>query len=168
MMRKATRRRLAAVEAEYGEPFWDVVKGFADEGESVTATAAILGLPRTTFRVLLARHGATGWFRPMAETAGFLSARASTRGKSSPARHRALAVARAANHTHHRIKLNGIEDTLTGHARRQGLSVHTVRGRIARGMTPIEALSPGKKSPPPRRNAANHPWRKGVDSRIGA
>lgn len=39
------------------------------------------------------------------------------------------------------FELDGIEDSLAGHARRQGLGVATVWKRVNRGMDPIEALT---------------------------
>ncbi|QNJ57431.1 CRISPR repeat binding protein [Pseudomonas phage Dolphis] len=45
------------VEAEFGEPFWDVVRGFAADGYACDTTARILGYqsPRQ-FRSLIKRH----------------------------------------------------------------------------------------------------------------
>ena len=48
--------RIAEIEAEYGEPFIDIVTGYSKDGEGVTSTASILGIPLETFRRWLAKH----------------------------------------------------------------------------------------------------------------
>jgi AraC-like DNA-binding protein len=50
-LREATIQR---VEEEYGEPFPDVVRGYAVDGEGRYATADILGISRTTFARMIA------------------------------------------------------------------------------------------------------------------
>lgn len=51
------RSVVAEVEAEYGEPFWDVVRGFAADNYGCDTTARILGyLKPNSFRELIARH----------------------------------------------------------------------------------------------------------------
>lgn len=54
--------RRQRIEQEYGEPFRDVIKGFADDGESMTAVAAILGYSPRAFINLLEREGMRDWF----------------------------------------------------------------------------------------------------------
>lgn len=51
-----------AVEAEYGMAFRDVVAGFAADGESVSATAGILGYSPRAFFDLVRREGMRDWF----------------------------------------------------------------------------------------------------------
>lgn len=54
-MRKLTRKtldKILAAEKEYGEPFGQILRGFAADGESVHSVAQILGIPYPTFRVL--------------------------------------------------------------------------------------------------------------------
>lgn len=41
--------KIREIEAEFGEPFWDVVRGFAEMGYGRTATAGILGYSRVGF-----------------------------------------------------------------------------------------------------------------------
>jgi len=46
------------VEAEYGEPFWEVVRGYAADGYGCDTTAGILGYSSpSSFRRLIKRHG---------------------------------------------------------------------------------------------------------------
>lgn len=48
------------VEAEYGEPFWEVVRGYAADGYGCDTTAGILGYSSpSSFRRLIKRHGVT-------------------------------------------------------------------------------------------------------------
>lgn len=54
-MKTITKRTLAkilAAEQEYGEPFGQILRGFAADGESIHSTAQILEIPYPTFRVL--------------------------------------------------------------------------------------------------------------------
>lgn len=47
-----------AVEEEYGQPFWEVVRGFAEDGHSSSATGVMLGFgSAASFRRLVARFG---------------------------------------------------------------------------------------------------------------
>ena len=48
--------RIAEIEAEYGESFAEIVKGYAADGESMTGTANILETPLETFRRWLTKH----------------------------------------------------------------------------------------------------------------
>ena len=48
--------RIVAIEAEYGESFIDVVTGYSEDGECLTSTASILGIPLETFRRWLTKH----------------------------------------------------------------------------------------------------------------
>lgn len=54
-MGNAIMNKLMAVRKEFGEPFVDVVKGFAELGYSRSATAEILGFNLSYFRQLLTR-----------------------------------------------------------------------------------------------------------------
>ena len=46
------------VEQEYGEPFWEVVRGYAADGYGCDTTAGILGYSSpSSFRRLIKRHG---------------------------------------------------------------------------------------------------------------
>jgi hypothetical protein len=48
--------RIAAIEAEYGESFMEIVEGYAADGESMTGTAGILEIPLETFRRWVSKH----------------------------------------------------------------------------------------------------------------
>src|SRR5690554_7761492 len=50
-------RFIDRVEAEFEEPFADVLQGFADMGYGCDSTAAILGYDKSSFRRLLKRKG---------------------------------------------------------------------------------------------------------------
>lgn len=58
--------KLMAVRKEFGEPFVDVVRGFASMGYSRTATAEILGFNLSYFRQLLTRFDLHQHFLPQA------------------------------------------------------------------------------------------------------
>lgn len=47
---------IARIENEEGKPFCEVLKEFANSGESRSSTAAMLGLPQTTFCAWLKRQ----------------------------------------------------------------------------------------------------------------
>lgn len=52
------RSIIAEVEAEYGEPFWDVVRGFAADNYGCNTTARILGYAASkSLRSLIKSHG---------------------------------------------------------------------------------------------------------------
>lgn len=129
------------VEEEYGRPFWEVVRGFAEDGESASATARILGyVSHSPFLRLLKRHNAQGLFRPPMETNGALSARASTRGVLYPRKAAALEKARKKCPDYRWIEIGEIRDTIAGHARRRGIDPRAVYRRTAKGKTLKEAL----------------------------
>lgn len=50
-------RFIDRVEAEFEEPFADVLQGFADMGYGCDSTAAILGYDKSSFRRLIKRKG---------------------------------------------------------------------------------------------------------------
>jgi hypothetical protein len=51
------RRKVAAIEAEFDEPFWDVVQGFADMGYGKGATARAIGYTPTGFYRIVRQEG---------------------------------------------------------------------------------------------------------------
>lgn len=59
--------KMIAVRKEFGEPFVDVVRGFAEMGYSKRSTAQILGFNLPYFRDLLARFELHGDFLPQAQ-----------------------------------------------------------------------------------------------------
>jgi hypothetical protein len=59
------RRIVAEAEAEYGESFADIVRGFAADGESRRSTAHILGTTEPTFARIRERMGIeVAWAEP--------------------------------------------------------------------------------------------------------
>lgn len=56
--------RLIEIRKEFGEPFVDVVRGFAEMGYSRTATAATLEINLSYFRQLLVRFNLQSCFLP--------------------------------------------------------------------------------------------------------
>ena len=59
--------KLMAIRLEYGEPFVDVVRGFAEMGYSRRATAAVLDLNLSYFRQLLVRFDLGRHFLPQSQ-----------------------------------------------------------------------------------------------------
>jgi len=59
--------KLAAVEREFGEPFDDVIRGFAAMGYSKQAVAKILDFNLSYFRAVLTRRELHGCFLPQAQ-----------------------------------------------------------------------------------------------------
>ena len=52
----STKSLIAEAEEEFGEPFWDIVRGFAADGYAAWTTAKILGFPHPeTFKRLQVR-----------------------------------------------------------------------------------------------------------------
>jgi hypothetical protein len=134
------RRSIAKeVEKEYGEPFWDVVRGFAADGHSMHATAGLLGYSSDTpFRRMIKRHGVVIDFASAQESVFQIEARLDRRGRCTPAQRAATEAASLANPTYKRVELFGITDTLSGHAKRIGLSRSTMYKRYARRPDDLE------------------------------
>lgn len=127
------------VELEFGEPFWDVVRGFAADGHSVHATAGLLGYSSDTpFRRLIKRHGVTVEFASAQDSVFQAEARIERRGRCTPAQRAATKAASLANPRYKRVELFGIVDTLSGHAKRIGLSRSTMYKRYARRPDDLE------------------------------
>lgn len=112
---------------ESGMSFERVVKGYAEEGYSMSRTAYLLDYNRSSFIRLCDRHGWREWFVSGQECKGAVEARQSRRGKDTPA----LAKARG-KRSYETVQHDGINDTYAGHARRLGLSVRTVYNRARR------------------------------------
>lgn len=59
------KRVVAEAEAEYGEPFAEIVRGFAEDGESRRSVAHILGTTEPTFARIRERMGIdVEWAKP--------------------------------------------------------------------------------------------------------
>lgn len=156
--------KMLAIETEWDQPFWDVVAGFAKDGESIQATAGILGYSSSAFRRLVQRHKHDVWFTRGQDTAGAKAARKSRRGKVTPGMRRALDAASASNPTYLKVTVEGVTDTLAGHARRRGLSVRTVYNRTYRGL-PIEQALSISKLYVSRPVSRSHHWRDSAEVR---
>jgi hypothetical protein len=145
------------VEQDYGQPFWDVVKAFADDGESINATALMLGYAQPpAFHRLVAAHGVQHWFNPATQTNSYKAAKAYK--EVTPARMEQLQSLKE----QHKFEFRGVIDTRAGHARRMGLSPNTVATRLRKGWTLEKALTlPTHASAyrPEKRNNQQHPWR---------
>ena len=121
-----------AIADEFGIPFWDVVRGFADDGLSIKATADVLEYSHSAFRRLMERHGKKHWFKVGHDSLVPQQEMADRRGRCSPALREALRLASDKNPNYIRIEYRGVTDTLAGHARRLGLSCSTVYKRHER------------------------------------
>lgn len=145
------RSIIQETESEYGLPFWEVVRGFAEDGHSVHATALLLGYSSDTpFRRLIKRHGVTIEFAGAQESVFQTEARESRRGRATPALLAACKIASAHNPVYKRIHYAGQVDTLAGHAKRHGVSVSTARKRYLRNPDPEYVFAPRYhwKNPP--------------------
>ena len=124
------RSVIKEVESEFGQPFWEVVRGFADDGYSVHATAEILGYASDTpFRRLIARHGMQIDFASAQESIFQVEARKARRGKCTDAQRAACMSASEKNPGYIFLDYLGATDTLSGHCRRHGISISTARKR---------------------------------------
>lgn len=127
------RSVISEVEQEYGQPFWDVVRGFAEDGHSVHAVAGLLGYSSDTpFRRLIRRHRVEIAFASAQESVFQAEARAGRRGKCTNAQKLAAMSASNANPGYRRVEFGGVVDTLAGHAERLGISKSTMYKRYAR------------------------------------
>lgn len=145
------RSIIQETEEEYGLPFWEVVRGFAEDGHSAHATALLLGYSSDTpFRRLIKRHGVTVEFAGAQESVFQAEARESRRGRTTPALLAACKIASAHNPVYKRIDYAGQVDTLAGHAKRHGVSVSTARKRYLRNPDPEYVFSRKcyRKEPP--------------------
>lgn len=150
-------KRMLAVEAEYDLPFWDVVQGYAQDGYSVTATAALLDYASASaFSRLITRHGKGGLF-PNGHTS--LLAVEARKHKQVTARLRAaLTKASSANPCYVRVEYRGQHGTLADHSRRLGIPVKTVYNRHQRRPGEWDYIF-SKRSHVHTPNNTNHPWK---------
>lgn len=125
-------KRQAAIAQEFDLPFWEVVKGFADEGRTIYDTARILEYSHPAFSRLVKRHGLDHWFAKGKAGVRFSESARERRGQCSPALLSAVLNAGKHNPTYYQIKYQGATDTMAGHCRRLGLSLHTARNRNTR------------------------------------
>lgn len=156
------RSVIQEVEDEFGEPFTDVVRGLADDGESIHAIAYILGYSSpSAFRRIAKKMDIK--FVKGSQSNGTKASKASI--GSTPARIDAARKASAANPNYIRLTIDGIYDTLSSHCRRIGIPVSTVRNRLRKGMSNQEAFKITSYRVKPTNNTG-HAWRKQVNAHM--
>lgn len=139
------------VEAEFDQPFWEVVAGFARDGESLNGTALILGYCNPDgLRTLVQRHNqghlfhakkhdCNGWKSAMVGTPRTAAQRAAGRAtmdRNNAERNKSLT-----------FEFEGFTGTLKDHALNRGLVYNTVWTRRKRGMSLEKALFRGSYAP---------------------
>lgn len=135
------------VEKEYGQPFWDVVAGFGADGESIHATALILGYKRGEgLRALVKAHDMEHLFTAKKHDSN--GWRESIKGRKHTDAQ--IAASRASMERYNGKRSNGLAfefdghyDTFKGHAERLGVNYTTAWMRRKRGMTVEQALFKG-------------------------
>lgn len=131
------------IESEYNQPFEQVIAAYAKDGESIAATASILGFAhRDSFAYWLdklelrALFSATG-----TNTNGFKNAAlAESRIALSRQKARAILDARIREHGYW---FNGHFGLTACHARRLGIEPYNAYRRLRRGMSIEQALTKG-------------------------
>lgn len=156
----ANSPKQSEIEEEFGEPFKDVVLGFANDGYSVNATANILGCNPSSFRRLIERKGWKDNF-PYGQTSVMANA-ARREKRMTPGAIEALRRARESNPNYFRIEFMGVLDTLAGHARRHGIPVPTARHRNRRRPEDWDYVF-SKKSHIYRPDIPEHPWNDSIN-----
>ena len=143
------------VEQEYGEPFWDVVRGYANDGHSKYAISEILGYASyPSFIRLIKRHKIDIEFVKGSDSIFSKEEKASRRGKCTDAQLAHIAKLCGKNPNYLKIDYNGKIATLAQHARDYGIPERTVRGRYAKDSSDLDRVfSLVKLSVPPPKNA---------------
>lgn len=143
------------VEQEYGEPFWDVVRGYANDGYSKYAISEILGYASyPSFIRLIKRHKIDIEFVKGSDSIFSKEEKASRRGKCTDAQLAHIAKLCGKNPNYLKIDYNGKIATLAQHARDYGIPERTVRGRYAKDSSDLDRVfSLAKLSVPPPKNA---------------
>lgn len=143
------------VEQEYGEPFWDVVRGYAADGHSKYAISGILGYASyPSFIRLIKRHKIDIEFVKGSDSIFSKEEKASRRGKCTDAQLAHIAKLCGKNPNYLKIDYNGKIATLAQHARDYGIPERTVRGRYAKDSSDLDRVfSLVKLSVPPPKNA---------------
>lgn len=143
------------VEEEYGQPFWDVVRGYAEDGHSKYAISGILGYASyPSFIRLIKRHKIDIEFVKGSDSIFAREEKASRRGKCTDAQLANIAKLCSKNPTYLKIDYNGKIATLAQHARDCGIPERTVRGRYAKDSSDLDRVfSLTKLTVPPPKNA---------------
>jgi hypothetical protein len=117
---------------EHGMSFPALVRLYAEAGHSIHDTAKILERDPGSFRRLCQRQGWDALFKRGEDSVASKQARADRRGVCTDGLKSACKAASDANPTYVWVTWDGVTDTLTGHCRRIGMPVGTVRNRLAR------------------------------------
>lgn len=143
------------VEEEYGQPFWDVVRGYAEDGHSKYAISQILGYASySSFIRLIKRHKIDIEFVKGSDSIFSKEEKASRRGKCTDAQLATIAKLCGKNPNYLKIDYMGKVSTLAQHARDLGIPERTVRGRYYKDSSDLNRVfSLTKLSVPPPKNA---------------
>lgn len=141
------------VSEEFGFPFSDVCRYFAEAGHSKSDTAKILGFRRETFRVEV-KNLNIDWPDRHASSSKKL--------KGIPRPADVIAKVKAGSmHRAEVVDIEGVADSLRGHCKRLGVCRTTVADRRKRGLTWQQAfgLEPFTKKARTMPKTTNHHWR---------
>lgn len=156
---------IQAAEKEFGQPFTDIVKGFADMGLTIRQTAEAIGYSNPSgLYVWVRRNNVKHWFVPGKSSASdYYRAAQSERSRKMWASMRDEMVKRRATHF---CEHDGLRDTLKNHALRLGIAPGTVYHRRRRNPNagPSNWLRPvwsgvGASSSYQSGRKDNHVWR---------
>jgi hypothetical protein len=150
-----TQREIAK---EHGMSFPAVVRLYAEAGHSMTETALILERDPAAFRRLCQRQGWEDLFKRGEDSVASKQARADRRGVCTDGLRSACKAASDANPLYQWVTLDGVTDTITGHARRLGIPIGTVRNRqrVRPGDWSYVFATKSHVRPP---GTQNHRWR---------
>jgi len=147
------------IEQEYGEPFWDVVRQYGADGESITATANILEIKPTTFFAMVDANNCRDWFPSRFESNGVKNRVITTSARTDAHKSKKIKETMLKKHG---FWHDGHFDTMRGHAIRVGMSPFTAGSRIKMGWSKEDALTlkplisvGGKNTHHPGRSCAN-------------
>lgn len=141
------------VSKEFGFPFSDVCRYFAEAGHSKSDTARILGFRRETFRAEV-KNLNIDWPNRHASSSKKL--------RGVPRTPEVVAKVKAGSmHRAEIVELEGAIDSLRGHCKRLGVCRTTVSDRRKRGLTWEQAfgLQPFTKKARTKPKTASHHWR---------
>lgn len=133
-------KKMLAIEAKFGRPFWQVVDRMARRSYSKAEAAEVLGYDVSTFSRMLSRHpDPIEWAAPHL-TRRAIAARQARRGVCTEALRESMDRARAARREARLYDLHGFVGTVADHCERQGIPPSTVASRRADGWKLSEAL----------------------------
>lgn len=145
---------ISRIEEEEGEPFWDVIRGYAEQGCSKAEVSRLLGFkwPYSFFRMLAAYpEQEIEWVRPQqCVMTQYYRERCKDASSEEYAHLRKISKLAQAKNAHH-YWVDGIYDTLRGHYERiqpKRISLAGVKNRINHfGYSPERALKETGMSP---------------------